>query len=56
MNVAIRAARPDDAEALTRLAHAAKRHWRYPEEWIALWRPGLTVTPEFIATHPVYCA
>lgn len=29
---------------LTEVAHAAKRHWGYPEAWIALWRPGLTVS------------
>jgi GNAT superfamily N-acetyltransferase len=45
-----------DAEALTALAHAAKRHWRYPEEWIALWRRDLTFTPEFIERHLVHCA
>ena len=28
----IRRAAASDAEALTALAHAAKRHWRYPEE------------------------
>ena len=54
--VEIRRATADDADALTRVAHAAKRHWRYPEEWIGLWRAGLTVTPEFIARYPVYCA
>lgn len=29
----IRRAVPTDASALTAVAHAAKRHWRYPEEW-----------------------
>jgi GNAT superfamily N-acetyltransferase len=52
----IRRAVPADADALTAIAHAAKRHWRYPEEWIALWRRDLTLTPEFIERHPVYCA
>src|SRR3989442_828333 len=53
---AIRRARPSDAAALTRIAHAAKRHWRYPEEWIALWREALTVTPWVVERTPVYCA
>src|SRR3989442_2503085 len=53
---AIRRARPSDAAALTRIAHAAKRHWRYPEEWIALWREALTVTPWVVERAPVYCA
>ena len=52
----IRRAYPADAEALTALAHAAKRHWGYPEEWIALWRRDLTFAPEFIERHPVHCA
>jgi GNAT superfamily N-acetyltransferase len=52
----IRRAVPADADALTAVAHAAKRHWRYPEEWIALWRRDLTFTPEFIERHPVHCA
>ena len=52
----IRRAGAADAEALTHLAHAAKRHWRYPEEWIALWRRDLTVPPEFIERYPVHCA
>lgn len=38
------------------MAHAAKRHWRYAEADIALWKAALTVTPEFIARHPVYTA
>ncbi len=52
----IRQARPEDADDLTRLAHAAKRYWNYPEEWIAAWRNDLTVRPRFIRSHPVYCA
>lgn len=52
----IRRATAADADALTALAHAAKRHWRYPEEWIALWRRDLTFTPELIERFPVYVA
>jgi len=52
----IRRTVPADASALTAVAHAAKRHWRYPEEWIALWRRELTVTPAFIERYPVHCA
>jgi GNAT superfamily N-acetyltransferase len=49
-------ARPEDAVALTAIAHAAKRHWGYPEEWIARWSGLLTITPEYLATHPVLVA
>ena len=52
----IRRAVVDDADALTAVAHAAKRHWGYPEAWIALWRRDLTLTAEFIERHPVHCA
>ena len=56
MDVVIRRALPSDAPALTRVAHAAKRHWKYPEDWIRLWRDALTVTPAFVERHPVWCA
>ena len=56
VEIAIERALPAHADTLTRLAHAAKRHWRYAEADIALWKDALTVTPEFIARHPVYRA
>ena len=52
----IRRARPDEAAHLTGIAHAAKRHWGYPEPWIRRWRADLTITASFIRRHPVYCA
>ena len=52
----IRRATPDEAHALTALAHAAKRYWGYPEAFIRLWKRDLTFTPEFIEKHPVYAA
>jgi GNAT superfamily N-acetyltransferase len=52
----IRRAVADDAAALTAIAHAAKRHWKYPEAWIALWQRDLTVSPEFIERYPVHAA
>ena len=56
MNTVIRRARPDEADALTAIAHAAKRHWGYPETWIAGWRDALTVTPAYIRRHIVFAA
>lgn len=49
-------ATPDQAEALTQIAFAAKQHWGYPDAWIQLWSPALTITPEFIETHQTYVA
>lgn|SRR5574341_240216 len=54
MKPEIRKARPDDADALTAIAHAAKRHWNYPEGWIEQWKPALTITPDFIANNEVF--
>jgi GNAT superfamily N-acetyltransferase len=49
-------ARPEDADALTQIAHAAKRHWGYPERWIESWRSTLTMRPEFIGANVGYAA
>lgn len=49
-------AKPQDAETLTQIAHAAKRHWGYSEDWIKEWRNILTMRPEFIAANTTYCA
>lgn len=56
MNFQIRRANPDEAATLTEIAHAAKRHWDYPEAWIELWKPDLTITGDFIANHEMYVA
>jgi N-acetylglutamate synthase-like GNAT family acetyltransferase len=56
MELQLRQATPDDAAALTELAHAAKRHWGYPERWIELWKDDLTITPEFVANSEVFVA
>jgi ribosomal protein S18 acetylase RimI-like enzyme len=49
-------AKPEDADALTEIAHASKRHWNYPEHWIKGWRDILTIKPDFIAANIAYCA
>jgi N-acetylglutamate synthase-like GNAT family acetyltransferase len=54
--IEIRRATPDESEALTALAHAAKRHWNYPQDWIDYWKSDLTLTPEFIANNEVFVA
>ncbi len=52
----IRQATTGEAGALTQIAHAAKRHWGYPEHWIQHWKDDLTISPEFIRSNPVYVA
>ncbi len=54
--VDVRRATPEDAETLTRVALAAKRHWGYPERWIRQWTGGLTITPEFVRNNEVHAA
>jgi N-acetylglutamate synthase-like GNAT family acetyltransferase len=56
MDIEIRRARADEAAVLTEIAHAAKRHWGYPENWIQHWQIDLTITPEFIANNEMYVA
>lgn len=54
--IRIRKARITDCDELTEIAHAAKRHWGYPARLMRLWKSDLTVTPEAISSHRVYCA
>lgn len=49
-------AQSQDAGALTEIAHAAKRHWGYPERWIEVWKDALTIGADFIAANVSYCA
>jgi N-acetylglutamate synthase-like GNAT family acetyltransferase len=54
--IEIRRATPVESDQLTALAHAAKRHWNYPQEWIDYWESDLTLPPEFIANNEVFVA
>jgi N-acetylglutamate synthase-like GNAT family acetyltransferase len=56
MSVTIRRAAPSEAEVLTGLALAGKRHWGYPEAWLEAWRGLLTITADYVAAHVVFCA
>ena len=51
-----RNARPDEADTLTQLTFASKRHWGYPEEWMALWTDDLTISTEYIEKNMVVVA
>jgi GNAT superfamily N-acetyltransferase len=50
-----RACAAESAE-LTRIAHAAKRHWGYPDELIELWKEDLTLLPADVEENLVFCA
>jgi GNAT superfamily N-acetyltransferase len=52
----IRKASIDEADALTRIAHDAKRYWGYPEHWISHWQSELTISPDYLSTNPVFIA
>jgi GNAT superfamily N-acetyltransferase len=39
-------ARPDEAQTMTQVALASKRHWGYPQAWIEMWREGMRITPQ----------
>lgn len=54
MELRIEKADPTTHQTLTEIAHAAKRHWGYPERWMQLWREALTITPDYIADNGVY--
>jgi GNAT superfamily N-acetyltransferase len=49
--IKIRRVRPEEADALTQIAIAAKRYWKYPKHWMELWIPQLTFTPEYFEAH-----
>lgn len=51
-----RRALPQEAAVLTQIALTAKQSWGYPEEWMAEWRPDLTIAPGYIASSPVWVA
>jgi hypothetical protein len=52
----LRPARPDESSLLGDLAFAAKAHWGYPPELMALWVDDLGVSPGFIEHNHVICA
>jgi GNAT superfamily N-acetyltransferase len=56
METRIERATPQQHDKLTQIAHAAKRHWGYPERWIEIWKEALTITPEFISNNLVYAS
>ena len=56
MTLVFSCAETKDAAELTEIAFAAKRHWGYPESWMARWHSLLTVTSEYLAKHTGFVA
>ena len=56
MNIIARPATINDDEALTKISFASKRHWKYPEEYLEIWRDELTITPLYIINNILYVA
>ena len=56
LEVRIRRARPEEADALTALIMRAKGYWGYDQPFLELSRPTLTLKSESIERDPVYCA
>lgn len=54
--IQIRCALPADADILTRIAIAAKRHWGYPERWMEIWTPHLTFSPQYFDENESWVA
>lgn len=52
----IERATPEQSEALTKIAFAAKRHWNYPESWISQWAGALTISPDYVTENLVFAA
>lgn len=49
----IRSAQQDEAQLLTEISFAAKGYWNYPEEYYAIWKNELTITPEYIEKNDI---
>lgn len=56
MDFQIHRAKPEQAEALSAIALAAKRHWGYPERWIEIWKPQLTFGSAYFAENESWVA
>ena len=56
MEIEICRALPEEAEALTQIAIAAKSHWGYPERWMQIWTPELAFDSEYFARNESWTA
>ncbi len=54
--IALRGARPEEADALSRIAFASKAHWGYDAEFMAACREELTVSEAHIGERNILVA
>ena len=54
--ILVRRVNPDEAGLLTQIALSAKRHWGYPEQWMEIWTPQLTFSPEYFQENESWVA
>ena len=54
--IAVRRARPEEAESLRELAVRSKGYWGYDERFLAEWRALLTLSAGDLARDPTYVA
>lgn len=53
MNILIRRAEDKECNTLTSISFAAKRYWKYPEEYFDIWKDELTITEDYINQNEV---
>ncbi len=54
--IRVRRAQPDEAEVLNEVITHSKSYWGYDPSFIEVYRSFLSLPPEAIEYHPVYCA
>jgi len=54
MEIVIEKPKPEDAEELTKVVIASKKHWGYPDRWFDLWKDELLITAESIRSREFY--
>jgi GNAT superfamily N-acetyltransferase len=52
----IRSALESDSQKLTAISFSAKSFWPYPKSYFEIWKPELTITPEYIRENVVFIA
>ena len=43
----------EDYKELTKICVQSKKHWKYPDFLIELWKDELTITPRYIRNHDI---